>query len=267
MYLKPLDEKQTCKTFFNSDFPKWANLINPNEKMVCSPGMSQRTLKLNAFMCWWLCFTALGEFLFFFFFYLCLIPSIISPPQSPAQGHRVQRAFFVFFSHVARCRPGTTLLHVRLSLFSPLLPARLHWGLFRIFFFIFFFSIFKQTQHKLYINKQITNFMFPVLCQVCSGAPPSVKLSALSPPLSEPSRAQPSRLVRHLSRFPRRPPNTRRRRRKKKSKATTVVSTPSKWTWCRLRQEIKVRKGGKASPTVTCASVREAAAAELKAPV
>ena len=28
---------------------------------------------------------------------------------------------------------------------------------------------FKQTKHKLYVNKQITSFIFPVGCQTCSG--------------------------------------------------------------------------------------------------
>lgn len=41
---------------------------------------------------------------------------------------------------------------------------------------------FKQTKHKLYINKQITSFIFPVGLPNLQGAS-SVKLSALTPPL------------------------------------------------------------------------------------
>lgn len=232
MSLKPLDEKQMCKTFFNCDFPKWANMMNQNEKIVCSPGMSQCTVKLNAFMCWWFCFTALGSsyFLLFVSHYIHYLPTAVPRAGSPGS------MFTELFSRVARCCPQTTLIRVRPSLFLHLLPARLHWGLFMIFFFLF-----KQTQHKLYINKQITNFMFPVHCQVCSGP---LLLNCQHSALHSPNWA--ASRVTFLASLGDLQTHAVWRKKKKKKKATTVVSKPSNWTWCRLRQEIKVRKGGKA---------------------
>lgn len=38
-------QKATMQTLFNSVFPKWANIMNQNEKIVYLPGMSQYTVK------------------------------------------------------------------------------------------------------------------------------------------------------------------------------------------------------------------------------
>lgn len=153
MYLKPLDEKQMCKTFFNCDFPKWANMMNQNEKIVCSPVMSQCTVKLNAFMCLWFCFIALGSFYFLLFVSHSIhyLPTAVSRAGSPGS------MFTELFSRVARCCPQTTLIRVRPSLFLHLLPARLHWGLFMIFFF---FSN-KHSTSCILTNKSQT------LCFLC----------------------------------------------------------------------------------------------------
>lgn len=155
MDLKLLDEKQTRKTFFNSDFPKWANMMNQNEKIVCSPGMSQCTVKLNDFMCWWFCFTALGSFylLLFVSHSIHYLPTAVSRAGSPGS------TFTEPFSHVARCCPQTTLIRVRPSLFLRLLLAQLHWGLFMIFFF--FFSN-KHSTSCILTNKSQT------LCFLCT---------------------------------------------------------------------------------------------------
>lgn len=71
---------------------------------------------------------------------------------------------FSFSSYIRACPQMTffpPFVSVFLSRYVNHQEGQLH------FFFFLFFS--NQTKHKLYINKQISSFIFPVGCQTCQG--------------------------------------------------------------------------------------------------
>lgn len=115
----------------------------------------------------WMYHTLL-EYLLVSIFLTCQVFFFLFIPYSLSQ---------ITFLFVLKQPPFSRLLHcVSLSLCGPTISPRNCMA----------HSFFKQTKHELYVNKQITSFIFPVGCQTCSGASP-VKLSALSVPLPTPS--------------------------------------------------------------------------------
>lgn len=187
-------------------------------------------------------------------FYLCLIPSIISPSQYPAQGHRVQRLLHFFFITQGAFYPETTLVCVRPSL--VFLVSTIGTTAQRALY-VFLFP-FKQTQQNLYINKQITNFMFPVDGQVGSGP---LLLNCQHSAIHSANWAASTRQKHAIRKTKTKQTNQKKGKKKKESHSSckpTVTLYPMSPQVGR-----KTRKGGKIK-TYMCACVRGAAGVELK---
>lgn len=114
----------------------------------------------NTFMWWWFCFNNTEKFIFYLFVSHSIHYLTIAISRAGSPGSTFAEFFSLLKAHFILKRPSSV---------SNLLDCNVYYWHNCSEGSLCFLFLSKQTQQKLYVNKQITNFMFPVDGQVSLG--------------------------------------------------------------------------------------------------